>query len=123
MENSTMEGQSLLLEPVPERAAPVERPAERVKTRELLAVLGLLVLADITIYRGQGFAGMAALFAIAPFLLHCGAPQRRFGTDVWIVGTLLIVLSAALFWCGSAWQIVIGGALLVALATTLAGMR
>jgi hypothetical protein len=118
-----MNGQSLELEGVPQAPAAIAAPAQRVKARELWSVLGLLVLADLTVYRCLGFAGMAALFAVAPFLLHCGAPQRRFDGDIWITGALLILLAAALLWCGTGWQVALGAALLFAFATTLVGMR
>ncbi len=49
------------------------------KWRELLAVLLLVVLCDLTIYRGQGFAGYALLFVAAPLLLTIGSPRPRFG--------------------------------------------
>jgi hypothetical protein len=49
----------------------------RVELREILAVLGLVVLADLTIYRGHGFAGAAAMFVAAPLLLLMGAPKPR----------------------------------------------
>jgi hypothetical protein len=117
------ESQTLPSELAPQTEAAVAAPVERVKTRELWAVLGLLVLADITVYRCQGFAGMTALFAVAPFLLHCGVPQRRFGGDIWMTGALLVLLAAALLWCGTVWQVALGALLLFAFATTLAGMR
>src|SRR5438552_5505135 len=78
--------------------------AARVPARELAAVLGLMILADITIYRGQGFAGMAALFSVAPALLLWGAPHRRRRLDLWIVAAMLLLLAAALVWCGTAGQ-------------------
>lgn len=118
-----MDGQSLALDRPAETEIPVEKPFVRVRTRELIAVLGLIVLADATIYRGEGFAGMAALFGVAPSLLMCGAVQRRGGAALWIVGTLLIGLASALLWCGTGWQIAIGAALLIGFATILAGMR
>ena len=40
-----------------------------VRGRELLAVSWLVVLSDLTIYRGQGFAGYALFFVVAPVLL------------------------------------------------------
>lgn len=97
--------------------------AAPVRSRELLAVLGLVVLADLTIYRGYGFAGMAALFVAAPLLLLWGAPQRRVSIDLAIVATMLVLLAAALTWCGVGGQIAVGALLVVAFAMILSGMR
>lgn len=44
-----------------------------VSWRELLILLTLIVLSDLVIYRGQGHAGLALLFAAAPILLCVGA--------------------------------------------------
>ncbi|HEY2252424.1 MAG TPA: hypothetical protein VGH74_15230, partial [Planctomycetaceae bacterium] len=95
----------------------------RVKVRELLAVSGLVVLADLTIYRGYGFAGLAALFTVAPILLLWGAPQRRGGAALGAVAALLLVLAAALVWCGSAGQVALAAALVIAFAMILVAMK
>jgi hypothetical protein len=108
-------------EPAP--GGPGRATAAPVETRELLAVLGLVVLADVTIYRGYGFAGMAALFAVGPILLLIGTPQRRLGLDAGIVGTMLLLLAGALVWCGAGWHLAVAAALLIAFAMTLIGMR
>ncbi len=118
-----MEGQPLQLEPAAEANAPSQAQPARVKVRELLAVLGLVVLVDLTLYRGNGFAGIAAFYVAAPILLLLGAPQRRGGGDLALVAMMLFVLAAALTWCGTAWQAAIGAALVVAYAMILAGMR
>ncbi len=94
----------------------------RVELRELLAVLGLVVVADLTIYRGHGYAGAAGLFVAAPVLLLLGAPHRRITVSLGLIEILLLVLAAALAWCGSVGQIVLGAALVVAFAMTLNGM-
>lgn len=108
------------LETIADSAAGCEPP---VRLRELLAVAGLVALADATIYRGQGFAGPAVLFFAAPVLLLWGAPRCRRTIDLGIVGLMLLLLSAALVWCGSIGHLPIGAGLLVAFAMILAGMR
>ena len=118
-----MAGELKQLEPAVEPDALGQIPPSRVKVRELLAVIGLIVLADLTIYRGYGFAGMAALFIAAPILLLWGAPQRRGGADLRIVSAMLLALAAALTWCGSAGQVAIGAALVIAFAMILVGMK
>ena len=60
-----MAGLTKLLEPADEIDALGQAQPARVKLRELLAIAGLVVLADLTIYRGYGFAGMAAFFTAA----------------------------------------------------------
>src|SRR5262245_56695406 len=107
----------------PRRIADDDQSPAPVKPRELLAVLGLIVLADITIYRGYGFAGVAALFVGVPVLLLIGGPQRRVGIDAGIVGVLLLLLAGSLVWCGAGWHLAVGAALLVAFAMALVGMR
>src|SRR6185295_3191529 len=44
---------------------------------ELFAALGMVVLADLTIYRGHGFGGLAALFVAAPLLLLWGSRSEE----------------------------------------------
>jgi hypothetical protein len=56
----------------------VEEPPP-VRWRELLAIVLLVGLCDLTIYRGHGFAGFALLFFAAPFLLAMGSPRPRCG--------------------------------------------
>ncbi len=48
-----------------------------VRWRELLAVILMVVLADLTLYRAYGFAGYAAFFFAAPLLVWLGAPRPR----------------------------------------------
>ena len=107
--------------------------------RELLAVLLFVVLVDVTIYRGYGFAGYALLMAAAPLLLAVGAPRPRwkaggeigetsagprtaFSAPVLIVGAMLLVLAAKLVWCGSVLQAAVGFALIATFAAALAGV-
>jgi len=98
-----------------------EQPALR--WRELLAVVLLVVLSDLTVYRGQGFAGYAALFLIAPALLLLGSPYRRLGPGCWIVAAIAALLAARMLWLGSVLETAVGFALLVASAMAIAGRR
>jgi hypothetical protein len=92
-----------------------------VRWRELLAVFLLVVLADVTVYRGPGFAGYALGFTVAPLLLALGVPRLRAFAGTWIVGGMLLLLAAKLVWCGNELLVAVGCALLVAQAMTLAG--
>ncbi|HEV3138089.1 MAG TPA: hypothetical protein VGZ26_09295, partial [Pirellulales bacterium] len=118
-----MNEQPMPTERIFDDGAPRHGPVALVPGRELVAVLGLVILADMTIYRAQGFAGPAALFALAPLPLLWGAPERRIGADSWIVGTMLLVVAAAMAWCGGVEQLALGAMLLVAFGMTAAGMR
>lgn len=117
--------------------------------RELLAIVLLVVLSDLTIYRGQGFAGYALLMATAPLLLAIGAPRPRWkdasfplyrtktsggardshisepfklSASVLIVAAMLAVLAVKMLWCGSVLQIAVGFALLAAFAAAISGV-
>lgn len=104
-----------------------DRPADArqqapVRWREFLAVLLLVIVSDLTIYRGRGFAGYALLFAAAPALLWLGAIRPRFGPGLWITGLMLLALAAKTLWLGSPLLVGLGMALLVAFAMTLSGL-
>ena len=89
--------------------------------RELLAILVIVVLSDLTIYRGQGFAGYAALFLASPVLLAWGAFGPRLGPAAWLAGALIVVVAAKAIWCGSALVAGVGFASLAALAMAMSG--
>jgi hypothetical protein len=98
----------------------VEEPPP-LRWRESLAIVLLVVLCDLTIYRGHGFAGYAVLFFAAPFLLAMGSPRPRCGAVAWLLGAMLVVLAIKLAWCGSALLVAAGFALVVAFAVALSG--
>ncbi len=111
---ATTEPMAPIFEDEPEQAP--------VRLREIVAVLLVVLLADVTMYRGEGFAGLALLFAVAPLLLAVGAHRPTFGKSTWITGVLLVVLAARLVWCGSELQVAAGFVLLVAFAMSLSGL-
>lgn len=100
---------------------PEVQPRAPVHLREIIAVALLVVLADLTIYRGEGYAGFAALFAAVPVLLTLGASRPRGRMSVWLIAGLLLLLAAKLLWCGHVGMVAIGFWLSVALAMALAG--
>lgn len=65
-------------EPSGETTSAREAGLPPVGWREIFAVLALVALCDITLYRGYGPAGHAALVVVAPFLLLLGSPRPRF---------------------------------------------
>ena len=106
----------------PTFTAPAQEPTPP-PWHEITAVLALVLLGDITLYRSEGFAGCALFFFVAPALLAWGARRShwRRGT-VWLVGAMLVLLAARLLWLGSGILVVSGAALLVAFAMTLSGL-
>ncbi len=91
--------------------------------RQPAAAVSLAALADLTIYRGHGFAGLALLFALAPLLLCMGVFRLRRKTDIVVIGVMLALLAIRLVWCGSTLLAVAGFGLLAAFAMTLSGLR
>ncbi len=103
------------------RAKPETDQQPPVRWRELLAVLVLVAACDVTIYRGQGFAGYAALLLVSPILLVWGAFRPRLGPSACLVGAMLVVLAAKMVWCGSTLLVAAGFALLAALVMAISG--
>ena len=89
--------------------------------RELLALVLMVVLCDLTIYRSHGFAGLALLFALAPVFLWLGAPTRKYHLGFWVVCAMTLLLSVKLLWAGSILLVVYGFGLMAAFAMTLTG--
>jgi hypothetical protein len=89
--------------------------------RELAAVIALVTLADLTIYRGAGFGGLAVLFALSPALILLGGRRSAGGVSRWIVSAMLVLLAARLIWLGSVLGVLCGVVLLVAFTLALGG--
>ena len=58
-------------------STPISAHQPPVTLRELVSVVGITALFDVTVYRGGGYAGFAALMAGVPLLLWFGSPLRR----------------------------------------------
>ncbi len=89
---------------------------------EILAVMASVILCDLTIYRGNGFMGLAALCLGLPLLLLFGSPIRRCNVSLAVMCLLLVGVVVRLAWCGSPWAVVVGAACLVGFAMSLAGL-
>jgi hypothetical protein len=89
--------------------------------REILAVVLLVVLCDVTIYYGEGFAGVAMLLVVAPFLLLAGHSRPKFSFAVILVAVMLLLTAAKMIWCGSIVLVAVGAVLLFAFAMSVTG--
>ena len=112
-----------IVEPTAAPASTAAARADESLVRELMAVLLAVVLCDVTLYRGQGFAGCALLFLLAPIVLLLGCPAPRVSRSFTLVAGLLVLLSVRLVWLGSALGVAAGFALIVASAMCLTGLR
>ncbi|MCH5377089.1 MAG: hypothetical protein JJ992_24260, partial [Planctomycetes bacterium] len=90
-----------------------------VRLREIVALVALVVVADMTLYRGHGPAGIALLLVISPILLLLGAPRLFVRPSLWVVGMMLQALAARLVWCGSILLLPIVVGLIMAFAMSL----
>ena len=93
---------------------------------QALAVVGIVALYDLVVYRGHGYAGWAAMFVGTPALM-CVARNRaveyRSHGAILLIAAMLLLIAVRLFWYGSALPAVVGFALLAAFAMTLSGER
>ena len=102
-------------------AAGEELAALPLRWRELVALVLVVVLADVTVYRGLGFSGYAALFLAAPLLLILGSPRPRWSTGLAVTVGMLWLVAARLVWLGSGWTVAVAVVLLVVSALATAG--
>lgn len=111
-----------VLPPMPlQRAEPERAPHPAVTWTEIAGVVALIAVADLTIYRGRGFAGYAALFALAPWLLLIASTRRFTGTAFWITTAMLLAAAVKLVWGGWWAAVAAGFGGLVACAMAIAG--
>ncbi len=88
---------------------------------EVVCLLLTVALCDVTIYRGAGFAGYAALIAGMSVLLAAGVPSKRPQTATWFFAILVAGASVRLVWCGSGLSIVAGLVVMFGFAMSLVG--
>jgi hypothetical protein len=94
-----------------------------VRGRELLCLAAIVALADVAIYRGEGFAGYSLLFGLAPLLLYFGVARRTADPSLRVVIPLLGLLAVRLLWCGNWLAVSLGFGLLACVAMGLSGLR
>lgn len=92
---------------------------KNVSLLEFLSVVLLVILADVTIYNGDGYAGYAVLLAVAPLLIGLGTRPRRVSWQTLIVTFLTWFVAIRLVWCGNSLAIVLGLVLLSCVSISL----
>ncbi|MDR1963354.1 MAG: DUF4173 domain-containing protein [Planctomycetaceae bacterium] len=75
-------------------------PSPPVLWRELAAVLGGVVLVDVTLYHGAGFAGIAAMLFGWSLLFWLGVSKPSVSGKILLIFALLFVTAVKLIWCG-----------------------
>ena len=86
-------------------------------------VLAIALLCDLTLYRGHGFGGLAALFAGLPLLMMAGRFRPRHRLDLVVVGGMLLVAAARMAWNGNLLLAAVGVTLVAAWGMILSGLR
>ncbi len=99
-----------------------ERSVDAASVREILSLVLIVVLADLTVYRGEGYGGLAALLLGVPLLVFVGAARRRLLPVVWLMLALLLGSVARLVWCGSPGAVSAGAFLAVCVAMSQCGL-
>lgn len=89
--------------------------------REVAAVVATIVLADLTIYSGAGFTGLAAFFVVAIGLMTFGLHRPRIGRWALVLAVAVLALAAGLVWSGTPGQVLVGGLLLAAFVSAASG--
>ncbi|HEX5104249.1 MAG TPA: hypothetical protein VFV87_10585, partial [Pirellulaceae bacterium] len=110
----------------PQTKAQAESPVHAVPwaiVREIGAVLLLVALADVTIYRGAGFAGLALALVAGPIFLLLGSSRPSLKASFWLVVAMILLLAARMIWLGSALAVAVGAILIIAYSVTLQGRR
>ena len=87
--------------------------------RSLLAVLGLVIFADVALYSNHGYAGVALLLFVAPFLLVAGATSIKWIPSLGVVAVALTLASLRLVWQGNGGLVAIGLMLIAAFAMSV----
>jgi len=97
--------------------------AGRPAWRELFAALALVILADLTLWRGQGFAGLAALTCAIPIVLWLGRGAGRTRWSALVLAVLLELLALRLVWMGTELAVLCGAGLVFAFGVALVGRQ
>lgn len=88
---------------------------------EFAAIVAVVVAADLMLYRGAGYTGVAAFLLAAPPLLWIGGRAQVRATACALLGVMLVVLAGRLVWYGSPLAVAVGFVWLYAWATARQG--
>ncbi|MFO1094735.1 MAG: hypothetical protein U0992_15730 [Planctomycetaceae bacterium] len=103
----------------PEARLPEQDSPRRIGVTIAL-VVAVVVLFDVVIYRGEGFAGYALLFVLLPALMTAQSLRRLDRRGGLLLG-MCCLISVRLLWCGNWLSVAAGFTLVPALALALTG--
>jgi hypothetical protein len=109
------------VELVNEDAGDQSPPIAPIVRRELIAILIWTLLADLLIFRANGFTGPGLFLAFAPVVFLIGCPKLIVGPGSKLCIGLSLVVAARMIWLGSGWNVVSGWVLIVALSMSASG--
>ncbi|TWT79884.1 hypothetical protein CA13_12910 [Planctomycetes bacterium CA13] len=92
-----------------------------VRSRELFAVIAWTALADVLIFRSDGFTGPALFFALVPILFWIGCYKFLMPRHGLTISFLLLLVALRLLWMGSQLTLFAGVVLTIALSMVAAG--
>jgi len=109
--------------PPPPPPKPAPAPTPPVRWREYAGLILSLILCDVTIYHGGGFAGFGLMFLVLSLILLFCARERKTQPIPCLLALSLLAVGARLIYLGS-WGCVIAGMFLVtALAVSQRGYK
>lgn len=89
--------------------------------RGFLGILGIVALADTTLYPSTGFTGFACFSLLTPLLLWLGSRSLWPTVSAWLLLLAQLFLSTALVWCGGPIEVLVSIPLLTLIAMAIAG--
>lgn len=98
-------------------------PPPTVRVAELAALVGLVGLADLSLFWGSGGLGDAVLLTLAAAIVVAAAPVRRTSARAFVVGGLVVALAARSCWQSSAWTLLLGLAGVFSIGVALRARR
>ncbi|MED5449291.1 MAG: DUF4153 domain-containing protein [Planctomycetota bacterium] len=94
-----------------------------ISVRQLIGVICCVAACDVTIYRGEGFGGLALLFLFAPLLLWLSSQRLHRPRGLVLMGMMCVPVAVKTAWSGSDGLATIGFALIIPYGMMLAGWQ
>ncbi len=98
-------------------------PSNAAMCRTFVALIVMVILSDLTIYHGEGFAGIAVFMVLAPVVLFAARPWTRANQATFVCGFFLVCLAGRLAWCGSDLAVICGAGVFLAFSISLNGQQ